>query len=302
MEAPFTIKAIATEKRTSLVVTMPSDIRDGPWAADYGEALHEIYYNTEPHITGLQFDLQQCEWADPLPLLSFGLTLAYHRSRGEHYSSKLLLSLKNKRFLKFVAQEGFMRTMLSNNIAIEVDGVEIDGKRIKEYENISINLAYVNSTCIPAEIIDVSHGMASIEKWVDERIAVPMVKTESLVHVRAGEELFYKLGALLKECISNVATHAYPSDKLHLFGVPTSKKFLGIYARFREGLIGKAGKESLDLREAIKNEGSEDKYPKLDSSYLTVRKGCIEVFVLDQGVGIVSTMKDVIKGTQLSTI
>lgn len=296
MEAPFTIKAIATEKRTSLVVTMPSDIRDGPWAADYGEALHEIYYNTEPHITGLQFDLQQCEWADPLPLLSFGLTLAYHRSRGEHYSSKLLLSLKNKRFLKFVAQEGFMRTMLSNNIAIEVDGVEIDGKRIKEYENISINLAYVNSTCIPAEIIDVSHGMASIEKWVDERIAVPMVKTESLVHVRAGEELFYKLGALLKECISNVATHAYPSDKLHLFGVPTSKKFLGIYARFREGLIGKAGKESLDLREAIKNEGSEDKYPKLDSSYLTVRKGCIEVFVLDQGVGIVSTMKDVIKG------
>ena len=59
--------------------------------------------------------------------------------------------------------------MLCNNIAIEVDGKEIKTDKIKEYLKISVSLAYVNSTCMPAEIIDVSSHDLDIEKWVNDR-------------------------------------------------------------------------------------------------------------------------------------
>lgn len=263
-------------------------LRDCPWAAHFGVIQQALRHKLlgRDSIDKCLFDFSNCNWADPLPLLYFILVATEFTDNGGKFN--LILpeaNEKSARFLKYLCQEGFLD--LFDNISESIsDNLGVIAKaKIEEYKKLSAQLAYVDSSLIPAQLFRLS-SYKEISDWTEKN-------HDLLANILIGkvpgwtiDDILYRLKTFLIESLFNIFDHAYPNG---------GNRYAAIYVRYRKGLIGINQEERKALQPVLKRESDNNICPRLPKSFLESREGCLEAMVADIGVGMSSTLSSTIK-------
>lgn len=288
-----------------LEVQLPKYFRDQSWANSIGliqEAINQYKgENTIQHK--VVFDFNKCRWIDPLPLMSVLIEVINARHLGMSILIRLPepdngLSLYDNvpyqkspnRLLYFMSQEGFLDCL---------DRLNDDGIRYSDkpdisrelFRNLNVRPSYEDARCIPMSLFMVpkeGQDPSFAKRSVDELLTGITSKLDSKIAPHIQERLIYKLRVALQEVILNVHEHAYKTD--------TDQRLLAIYVRYRTGGHGLDTAGRLVFNQCVREEN--DHCPTLTADWLTVRPGCLELFVLDRGIGMVRSFEKA--GIQLS--
>lgn len=284
-------------------------LSDSVWA-EYYQPIEDSLANST--LNRLDIDLRACLWGDPIPLLC--LVILATRLRASGVTVQVWLSLPSRqlaenigslsfesnprlltngcRFLSFLANEGFIDSLLKVGVEIELKGNnrQVLVKQSQDVVDVltSAELAYQNSTALTVDSICVVGPFTdavrrSISDQVSARLNDPVfqARVQAQVENRFSEELISRLRVILIEGLINVAEHAYED--------PSEPKVGAFYVRFRKGLIGATQPERQRLNAFIRSETRDS--ARLDSAFLNHQKGCLEVFVADSGVGLVKKLE-----------
>ena len=280
---------------SSFLVMLPEEFRNGVWAAQYGPIQRNLK-NLSANVEIVAVSATGCKWIDPFPMLSLLISLI-EISNEKHIFfiiPDLDASLKedNKRVLKFLSKEGFLKIMSSHGILIideSTYGKNIGNNYSQEQSkqhinwinaNLNGNLYYNDSTILEASIIDLAlyKDENSIENYIENELERVKHRIDAHVPETITNEVLWKITLFLKETVCNVFEHAYDNNSIH--------KYVGIYVRHRIGMMDTS--LSVEERKRIWDLISKEKkdvsrlrteYPKSESSYL-------ELFVLDSGIGL----------------
>lgn len=276
------------------------------WQSTFGEINEQVKV-----IIHFEF----CRWMEPLVTLSLILEINYLvekniliELRFQNFNEFNLLKKFNElnllteserikqisfivnqyKFLRFIAEQGFFETWMNQGIGIffqnKISDLSSISDRIinttsKYYTN------YENSDLVQAEIITLpsleeNEGFpAEVTEKLLERIEFEI---KDNIPSESSERIIYKLKLIIQESIHNVQEHAYREDE---------KKPLGIYLRYRTG--GENISNNLQKNLFIKSVNNEkNRCFLLDNNWLQHRTGAIELFILDRGVGLLNSFKD----------
>ena len=168
---------------------------------------------------------------------------------------------------------------ISDNLGV-IDKIKIDG-----YKDLSAQLAYVDSTLIPAHLFRIS-SYKEINDWVEKNHDLLASLLIGKVPGWAIDDILYRLKTFLLEALSNIFDHAYPSSE---------NRYAAIYVRYRKGLIGINHEERKALRSVLKKESDNNICPCFPKYFLESREGCLEAMVADIGIGMSTTLSSIIK-------
>jgi hypothetical protein len=282
---------------TACRINLPPQCRDEAWARERGRLQECMTFTLRPEC--LQFSFIECEWIDPLPLMSIVLEVAHARSLG--IEVKILLpdenSTKNAgRLLKFIAEEGFLECL--DVLRKKYGKIEIlDKKGEKWIENTygQTAAAYKDAHCLPMTFFDFSQYVEVPEK-IGEVLPQVDIKLADKVSPYEREWLIYKLRLLLQETLCNINEHAYEGNGEN----PETKPAI-IYVRYRIGGAGMMNApERKEFDDHINQEFSH--CPKLSKDWLNDHQGCLEVFVLDRGQGMLKSLGETDPKVNFGTI
>lgn len=325
-----------------LVLTVSDELNDVRWGAWFGEiqsVLRDREFNDIP-FNECWVNFKQCCWADPLPLLSLAQALAEFEHDGGQVriffptipnSDKLKsltalascrltksndqkdneikqarFSIKQARFLRFLALEGFI-TLLSepNIINLPNHCVQLISKKrtarfgeeqfsntgLALLKDLQVSMAFERSTCLLATLLNLqcpankedTASLDAIDDWVAKVLFQSIDQSVyDEVPSWAQDGLRYRLLTFLRETLHNVAEHAYDGHQRGLAAV---------YVRYREGALGEAPPTWGRLEEFLKRESVQHQVPLMGAqhkqwSFPYIRSGFFEVFVLDAGQGL----------------
>ena len=282
--SPFDI----TIEEGLLKIVIFEALRDCPWAAHFGVIQQALKHKLlgRDSIDKCLFDFSNCNWADPLPLLYFILVATEFTDNGGKFNLKLPeANEKSARFLKYLCQEGFLD--LFDNISESIsDNLGIITKnKIEGYKDLSAQLAYVDSSLIPAQLFRLS-SYKEISDWTEKNHDLLASLLIGKVPGWTTDDILYRLKTFLIESLFNIFDHAYPN------GI---NRYAAIYVRYRKGLIGINQEERKALQPVLKRESDSNICPRLPKSFLESREGCLEAMVADIGVGMSKTLSSIIK-------
>ncbi len=271
----------------SILISIPIEFRNKIWAESFGKVQMELR-NIDREINEILIDATKCEWADPLPLLSLIIALSELNNRIQRIVLLPDLSevkINQRKFLAFIEKDGFIDTLLDNNIKIQI--IQSNGIRqksinkqyrqsLRDYEKY---LFFHDSTILEARVIDLSTEIkdAGIERFIDDELSAVRHRFKKKLKGVHEKQVFNRVGLFLKETTENVLEHAY---------INSQKKLIGFYIRFRIGL----GDNSLDQRsykilsDVAKKEHNNS--PRLNKSFVDNNTGFFEIFIIDAGQGI----------------
>ncbi|PKO28659.1 MAG: hypothetical protein CVU32_00175 [Betaproteobacteria bacterium HGW-Betaproteobacteria-5] len=279
------------------VVALPPYLRDKVWANGMGSvqaAISEVAQSDALPKKRVIFDFTKCCWIDPLPLMSLLLEIANARNLGITVEVRLPepdggpkptevgpYQGSPNRLLWFLNEEGFLDCLDS----LADDGLVYLPKAGREaYRTLRVTPSYEDARCIPVTLFDVpveSDDGTFAQDSVERLLRGVDTKLDAKVAPQTRERLTYKLRVVLQEALHNAQEHAYESG--------TSPCLLAIYVRYRVGGIG------LDSggRKVFDKHAQEERAqcPGLDPEWLATRPGCLEVFVLDRGMGMVKSFE-----------
>ncbi len=315
-----------------LTLVAARDLNERSWGAWFGElqaALDERQWKGHD-IRVCVIDLRPCRWADPLPLLSLALSLANFEAKGGEV--RLFLPetcpkpsviqradsgqnihqrecLDRERLLKFMAREGFLDLLARAQPVTTLEGTSkplqqtrqtwsgtqpLTTERIPELRELRPSLAFEESTCVPAVLLDlateppssVTDTLERIDQWVRRAIQTrihPVVMDKVPAWAHGG--LLYRLQILLRETLHNIVEHAYGKDG----------GLAAVYVRYREGRLGQAPTAWSAMEPHIKREddGSRIALMKAFPTYQAfsrTRAGFFEVYILDGGCGLIERL------------
>jgi hypothetical protein len=278
-----------------LILHCPPYFRDQSWSDEIGSVQSAIAHWADS-LSGckrsFRVDLSACRWIDPLPAISVALEAVREKLSGADVQVILPKpddgSLSDifgpyqetpNRVVRFLVDEGFCEALVKNGIAIISEENEpIVGTGWEPYNNAVVEVSYKGAHCVGFNLIDISgeteHG---VPKIVDRLLEGAELDLGANVPRHRIEYLICKLRVALQELIHNVQEHAYNSDQLI--------RLVGIYVRYRRGGADIAGSDLLKFQRHITEE--RQRCPKLGTEWLEGRRGCLELFVLDQGQGLV---------------
>jgi hypothetical protein len=271
-----------------LNIVIGETLRDCGWAAHFGviqKALRNKVLRGNP-IGKCLFDFSNCIWADPLPMLYLILVATEFSDNGGKVN--LILPEQNEqsaRFLKYLGKEGFLYLFddISENISDNI-GV-IDKTKIDGYKDLSAQLAYVDSTLIPAQLFRIS-SYKEINDWVETNHDLLASLLIAKVPGWAIDDILYRLKIFLIEALFNIFDHAYPNSE---------NCYAAIYVRYRKGLVGINHEERNALQPVLWKESDNNICPCFPKYFLESREGCLEAMVADIGIGMSTTLSSIIK-------
>lgn len=290
---PFTINK---HPRSSLLyVAVAGRLRDKGWAAHFGEiqrALREkTWQNSE--FSECRFNIDECSWIDPTPLLSILIALFTFCDGGGKVEI-IFPGTGNKNgcgFLEFLAQEGFLNILKRYSASTGRFSLMFGKELISEAVIDSIyklegNLSYRNCRLLPASIFYTKarglHGVEElataqrIDDWVEQKInEVFLGEAVTKIPLWACSGVKSRLQTALRETLHNILEHAYGGEG----------GYAGLYVRYRRGFPVANTDELKILRNEFGVEGDINDVPLLPRDYEN-RTGFIEVFVIDSGCGI----------------
>ena len=275
-------------------VRLPRYFRDEAWANGMGSvqaAIENIAVLKDISTTKVVFDFDKCRWIDPLPLMSVLLEIANARSlnipvaihlpqtdHGPALSEVGPYQVSPNRLLWFLNQEGFFDCLDTLN-----DGEALEyprGSNRDVYRHLHVAPSYEDARCVPMTLFAVPEDQTQAE-FAQEAVEHLLVGVDSRLDVKVApdtrERLIYKLRVALQEALHNAQEHAYEGA--------TSPRLLAMYVRYRIGALGLDTNGRQVFEAHAKEEGNH--CPGLGTDWLATRKGCLEVFVLDRGIGMV---------------
>lgn len=281
-----------------LVVKLPHYFRDKAWANGMGgvqTSILELAHDHGRHTNRLIFDFTKCCWIDPLPLMSLLLEIVNARNAGIRVEIRLPrpddgpkpsevgpYQGSANRLLWFLNEEGFFNCLdgLDND-----DGLVYPRRESREvYRSLRVTPSYEDARCIPVTLFSVpldSEKGSFAQESVEKLLRGVDTKLDAKIAPQTRERLTYKLRVVLQEALHNAQEHAYESG--------VSPRLLAVYVRYRIGGIG------LDTggREVFDKHAQEERSqcPGLDPEWLATRRGCLEVFVLDRGIGMIRSFE-----------
>lgn len=291
---------LTQQKDDYLEIRLPKYLRDKGWANGMGHVQHEIGRRAaaDSNISReVAFDFTSCRWVDPLPLMSILLEVITVRNLGmevvirlpepdigPNSNEKGPYQESPNRLLLFLAQEGFL-DCLDN---LKDKGIRYSSKPDggwDVYRNLQVSPSYEDARCIPMHLFLVptegedrkfpKRSMESLLIGIDSKL-------ESKVSPQTRERLIYKLRVTIQEILHNVQEHAYDTED-------AASRPIVIYMRYRTGGLGLDSTGRQIILECIKEENKH--CPRLEEEWLTVKPGCLELFVLDRGIGIVGSFE-----------
>ena len=267
------------------VFLLPENFTEDVWV-DVNSSLCRL----SVHEKEIILDATRTVWSDPIPLLSLSCMM---KSKYLRDNKKIVLKINHtsdnighKRFLKFLYEHGFFSDIdecclffdsYSNRV---VDKVDIRREVIKS----NVDLHIENAKCISAKIVSCSAVSAMgidafINRLLEEAAEEVSIKTSIQQSIKK-DHAIQKLRNLLRELVENVVNHAYPDEE---------KGCVGIFARIRRS----------------KNNIYEDKnnqLSRLEKKCILIKKWnrdyshddsvWIELFVVDTGCGLLSSLND----------
>lgn len=280
-----------------LEIKIPTLLRDKNWANGIGQIQSSILLWAAQHSDTAKnkaiIDFYLCRWIDPLPLLSLLLEIANARhlgmtidvllpdpDSGPHPLEIGPYQRSANRFLRFLDQEGFLDCLEGiGGIGIHYFMADqIYGRAF--IKNIMVKPSYEDARCIPVCLFNVPKECDDnkfAKKTVESLLLGVDSKLESKISPHTRERLIYKLRVALQEVLHNAQEHAYENNE--------TSRFISIYVRYRTGSLG------LDFtaKKIYKSHVDEERKhcPMLAEDWLSARPGCLELFVLDRGVGMV---------------
>jgi hypothetical protein len=291
------------KKTGDLSITLPKYFRNKIWAEEFGDLYFFIKDSNIGDIAKIHIDCRNTLWIDPIPLLSLLVLFNQHapvppnnflihlpsvKTHPKSYSEK-----QSNIFLKFLFEEGFLDKMNSiASISNHMDGanfVEFE----KKIEKLTVDLNYYDCHILNTRVFDASlihEGDHECVFYDEIDIIINEIRVNLLnkkVPTSHLNNLLYKVRLFFSETINNVYQHAYPKTEFD-----TSKNYLAIYARYRYGMQHNAiesYKEKLSalLKKEVVN--SSDLFKDCKEMIFDLRDGCIELFIIDVGVGIASS-------------
>lgn len=279
------------------VLKLPNYFRDKVWAdgmENIQTDILELARSADLQEKRLVVDFTKCCWIDPLPLMSLLLEIANARSQGITVEIRLPESDNGprpnevgpyqespNRLLWFLNEEGFLDCLneLADDGLIYLPKVDR-----KEYQSLRVTPTYEDARCIPVTLFDVPFDSVEgtfAQESVETLLRGVDTKLAAKVAPQTRERLIYKLRVVLQEALHNAQEHAYEAG--------ASPRLLAIYVRYRIGGIGldSGGKDVFDKY----SQEERSQCPGVDSEWLAARRGCLEVFVVDRGIGMVRSFE-----------
>ncbi len=268
-----------------LRVEFPTEYRNKIWAERFGEIQNTIA-NLPSDIHTVEFDVSNCTWIDPIPLLSLLLSIANLRN------CKINLYVPNiqddneesKKVLGFIYLEGFIEQFRKFNVHIyyKNNPNELTEKEISGFSLYASDLEYANCTIIRATVINLDKLVQSgnyIDDWILKMIDSIQHDIKNKIDSFSIDEVITRLRLLLSETINNVYEHAYGENK---------DKNVGFYVRFRNGLANNKlpFPDRYKLKAQFRKE--HENSPKLERYFIDNIFSFIEIFVIDNGKGLTS--------------
>lgn len=285
-----------------LQIDIKVSFRNKDWGVEFGiiqDAFAKKNFNRIDFNEAI-VDISTCIWVDPLPLLSLLISLnEFKKLKG--ITTLIIATIdetKKKdtdKVLKFLVEEGFLDEFSKcciirdrNNLIIDRDSNNIESYEIfaKKYKRVSTTIFYTNSTLIKACIFDSKEEFNTdpkmVDFWVEDKIKSIRSKISDKVPSYSQGTIIHRITNILVETIQNIVKHAY---------VNTNNTYAGIYIRYRNG----KDNSLLSIEELSYIEkglqGEEKNCPKLKREFLDLRKGCVEIFVIDSGIGFTESLR-----------
>lgn len=274
-------------------VRLPQYFRDESWANSMGSIQEAI----ARHAAGggsskqLTFDFVKCRWIDPFPLMSILMEIQHAAVSGLRVQIVLPQAddgpdpsevgpyqTSPNRMLWFLGQEGFLDHIEKLSQTLAVDYPQVNEREV--YRDLRVTPSYEDSRCVPMRLLTIpEEGEAAgfAQQTVEDLLIGIDTRLEARTSPQTRERLTYKLRVALQEAVHNAQEHAYEST--------ASPRLLAVYVRCRTGGL------RLDAasRSVFAVHGREERAhcPGVDSDWLAERAGCLEVFLLDRGMGMV---------------
>jgi hypothetical protein len=184
------------------------------------------------------------------------------------------------RMLYFLAQEGFLTCLDRLNTKRIYFDEKLDGSW-NTYKRLCVKPSYEGAECIPMHLFKIPREEDESDfakKSVEELLTGVNSKLESKIAPSIQERLIHKLRVALQEALHNAQEHAYEQQN-------PAQRLVAIYVRYRTGGTGLDYQGKKMFQRCINEEYRS--CPRLEKEWLTTRPGCLEVFVLDRGIGMV---------------
>ncbi len=282
-------------------VIIPKSLRDNAWLSSIGRC--QRLFNEISIVGGdIQFDFLACRWIDPLPLLSLLIEIVRAKKLGcsisvlfpssddgpcEEEFNKLNQNSPN-RLLLFLSREGFFSTLLAFGIPGYVGEKELSADLIDSLKNVNASPSYTDAHFIPVTLYDVpllvnGGGVRDdFSHFSADAVENILKDAEVALHTRCSapqrRHLLYNLRAVIQEFLHNVQEHAYDDEPIRL---------AGLYVRYRQGGVILTGVNDKGFYEECVNQEYKN-CNMVSRDWLDSKIGCLELFFLDRGIGIVS--------------
>jgi hypothetical protein len=275
-------------------VHLPNNFRGKIWSEQFGAIQKAMRFGVykKQTFTKILIDMQNCIWADPLPMLSLCISLI---EAGDYSSSRVILfpsvdvvsNEENPKsaFVAFMVQEGFLDIFITYGIDVFFGDKSVKSRSPFEMENPAL-LNYNDCHVLPARI----ETFILPAEDDDEYDTIVEQKTQTYVRRIYDEQLEFIKTKTPNDALGNMCTKIYQilfeavNNVIRHSGVP--HKCVGIYIRYRLGLRDLSLSSNQIQSINLLKKAEEEYNPMLSAEMVDSSDGFFEVFVIDSGVGI----------------
>lgn len=328
---PSLFEAGRLAERLKLELKANPDINEASWGAWFGpvqEALRNKKWEGQD-IRRCHVDLTECRWADPLPLLSLGLSLVEFEQNGgsvsiafpspyisdgfgvpgDWYDSK---DVEPTRLLKYLAREGLFQLLaFPKTVVLPQQSAPIPTERtitigpetlapadrsetLKKLAEHWAPLAFEESTCLKAT-------MLRLHRPKEPGDSAPLDAIDEWVE----RTLYRDIAQVIYDKVPRWAQRGltyrllmFLRETLHNVAehAYAESGLAAVYVRYREGALGQAPSTWTRLDEYVRRENNNLCTPLLrtkgrGTSFARARTGFFEVYVVDAGKGLSRTLR-----------
>ena len=246
------------------------------WGAYWGplqDIIRKRQCNNE-EITYIICNMEECEWADPFPLMSITMEL-YNFNKGDKRNARVDVIISNLKgensyakgtFRKFMATQGFLESLLKYAITVKCGSRIISPIDVKKFSSQRYTLLLENADILKMQLFELTSNNEM--NCIETIVTSTMERLKNTLSLAMHDLIEMQIYHIVAELVMNVNQHAYTQNENKIFSV---------YIRKRTNYD----------KQAYKKE--EKNCPALKNDILVNEHSIIELFFGDIGMGIANS-------------